>query len=67
MTETKQTGSEKSQAFGFKFFFGNCEEMFKKMQNFCGNKSSSDCCSMAKKMFDSTARETDTSSNGTKK
>ncbi len=57
---TKSTSEEESQTSGFKFPFGNFEEMFKKMQNCCGSdKGSFDCCAMMRQMCGGTSKDTE--------
>ncbi len=57
-THTTSTPKEESQTTGFKFPFGNCEDMFNMMQNCCGSdKSSFDCCAMMQQMCGGTPKE----------
>ncbi len=49
---------EKSQESGFKFPFGNFEEMCKKMQeSCCSSEGSSNCSEMMQRMFSNASKE----------
>ncbi len=61
MADQKKTESrpkEDSQNKGFNCCDGNFEDMFKKMQEFCGSKEKSfDCCEMMQQMFGNNAEK----------
>jgi len=61
MTDPKQTKSkpeEKSKSNGFNCCDGNIEEMFNKMQEFCGgNEKSFNCCEMMQQMCANTSEK----------
>ena len=56
--ETKSKSEEKSKDNGFNCCDGNFNEMFEKMQEFCGSKEKSfDCCAMMQQMPGNNAKK----------
>ncbi len=56
--EAESTPKEESQTSGFDCCGQNFDEMFKKMQEFCGSKEKSfDCCAMMQQMFGNNAEK----------
>ncbi len=56
--EAESTPKEESQTSGFNCCGQNFDDMFKKMQEFCGSKEKSfDCCEMMQQMFGNNAEK----------
>ena len=56
--KTKANSEQESQTSGFNCCDGNFEDMFKKMQEFCGSKEKSfDCCAMMRNMSGETSKK----------